>query len=171
MLFYFILCVAVFVWFHREFGVLAAAASVIFMTTSYGSVYLGRSLYGEIPALAYFIIGLILWGRSLGSKAPAASGLWLFPCNTASPMKTPYDGPLLAQAVQIRFQFLNRLTLPIFTGPAPFRHIRRTPVRRPRRTAAAACRRALLRSDSLSTWSIKLNVRLVKKENKYVISY
>lgn len=32
---------------------------------AYGTVYFSRSLYGEAPALMFFLIGLILWGRSI----------------------------------------------------------------------------------------------------------
>lgn len=47
-------------------GVLASAA----MFLAPGSLYLSRTLYGEAPALALLIAGLLLWSRALESPRP-----------------------------------------------------------------------------------------------------
>ncbi len=69
---YLILCVLVFLVMRRPFGPTAAACAVLMMTMAFGSVYLARSLYGEVPALMYLLAGLWCWGRGLDSKKGVA---------------------------------------------------------------------------------------------------
>ena len=69
---YLILCVLVFLVMRRPFGPTAAACATLMMTMAFGSVYLARSLYGEVPALMYLLAGLWCWGRALDSEKGAA---------------------------------------------------------------------------------------------------
>lgn len=69
---YLVLCALVFFLVRRPFGDTAAAAGVLMMTMAFGSVYLARSLYGEVPALMFFMAGLLCWGRGLDSEKSAA---------------------------------------------------------------------------------------------------
>ncbi|MCH8037940.1 MAG: glycosyltransferase family 39 protein [Proteobacteria bacterium] len=78
-LFYFALCAFVFLLMRRPFGPTPAAGAVLMMTMAFGSVYLARSLYGEVPALMFLLAGLWCWGRALDSvksvALPLAAGL------------------------------------------------------------------------------------------------
>ncbi len=62
-----ILCVASFFLLRPVFGAPSAVAGILCLVTSFGSVYLGRSLYGEVPALLYFVAGLLLWRKALAT--------------------------------------------------------------------------------------------------------
>ncbi len=72
---YLILCVFVFLVMGRPFGPTAAACAVLMMTMAFGSVYLARSLYGEVPGLMYLLAGLWCWGRGIDSEKGAAMPL------------------------------------------------------------------------------------------------
>lgn len=67
-LFFLALCGAVYGFCKPLFGAAAAIGAVFMATMALMSVYLGRSLYGEAPALLFFIVGLILWRRALTDK-------------------------------------------------------------------------------------------------------
>jgi Dolichyl-phosphate-mannose-protein mannosyltransferase len=49
----------------------AAPAAAGLLIASFGSVYLSRSLYGEVPALAYLVWGLVAWHRALANSKPS----------------------------------------------------------------------------------------------------
>ena len=53
-------------------GAPAALLGGIFLLAAWGSIYLGRTVYGEVPALTFFVAGLLCWRRSLRAKP------WLF---------------------------------------------------------------------------------------------
>lgn len=53
----------------------AAVAGVLFVVMAFSSVYLGRTLYGEAPALCYLVWGLLLWRRSLATRSWNAWGV------------------------------------------------------------------------------------------------
>jgi len=44
------------------------------MAMGFGSVYLGRTLYGEVPALAFLLTGLLLWRRAIQGPKPGRDG-------------------------------------------------------------------------------------------------
>lgn len=63
-------------WGRRE-----AVLSVAITTLSFGTIYLARSLYGEVPALMFLVWSMVCWGRSFhsdrGNALAVASGvLW-----------------------------------------------------------------------------------------------
>ena len=65
--FYLLLNVMVWLLMRPAAGNSAALMSIVFLAGAFGSVYLGRTLYGEVPALAFFIAGLIVWRRALNT--------------------------------------------------------------------------------------------------------
>lgn len=58
-------CAAVFFLFLPAFGRQAAAGAVALTFIGFGTIYLARSLYGEIPAFFYFVSGLLAWRASI----------------------------------------------------------------------------------------------------------
>ncbi|MFO7976816.1 MAG: glycosyltransferase family 39 protein [Candidatus Hydrogenedentota bacterium] len=74
-LFFLALCVVVFFLLRPRFGDTAAGAGVVLLTGAFGSVYLARSLYGEVPALFYAVAALLLWKRSLEKPETYFAGL------------------------------------------------------------------------------------------------
>lgn len=72
---YVLLCVAMYLLLRGHFGGNPAAVSILLMTGSFGSIYLGRTLYGEVPALAWFACGLWLWRRALNANSLGAAAL------------------------------------------------------------------------------------------------
>lgn len=73
--FYLALCTGVYFLFAPAFGRAAAATAVLLMTTAFGTVYFARSVYGEVPALAFFVFGLILWRAALAAPRPVPASL------------------------------------------------------------------------------------------------
>lgn len=65
-------CVVLFALLKPAMGAGGAAIAVFFMTCSFGSVYLGRTLYGEAPGLTWMGVGLLAWRRAM--KTPAGIG-------------------------------------------------------------------------------------------------
>ncbi len=65
VLYYLLLCAALFFLARSVLGPAATLAGILVMTASFGSTYLARTLYGEAPALTFLAIGLILWRRGL----------------------------------------------------------------------------------------------------------
>jgi 4-amino-4-deoxy-L-arabinose transferase-like glycosyltransferase len=74
-IYFLLLCLAIVALLerHRESGV--AALSVLFMTATFGSVYLGRTLYGEVPALFFLVAGLLCWRHALDGQAGFTLGV------------------------------------------------------------------------------------------------
>ncbi|MCH7958508.1 MAG: glycosyltransferase family 39 protein [Candidatus Hydrogenedentes bacterium] len=62
---YLVLCVLIFICFRSSFGDLAALFAVVMTTLSFGSIYLARAYYGEVPAMMFFMGGLLLWRHSI----------------------------------------------------------------------------------------------------------
>lgn len=54
--------------FSPWLGPTPAVLGGVFLLTAWGSIYLGRSVYGEAPALMFFIAALLLWRRSLNHR-------------------------------------------------------------------------------------------------------
>ena len=73
--FFLALCVAAFAFLRPVFGPQAAVAGLTLAVLAPGSIYLGRSVYGEVPALLFLLTGLMLWRRALAQKWGWASGL------------------------------------------------------------------------------------------------
>lgn len=65
VLYYLILCAALFFLARSVLGPAATLAGLLVMTASFGSTYLARTLYGEVPGLTFLALGLILWRRGL----------------------------------------------------------------------------------------------------------
>lgn len=60
-----LMALGVFAFVRRHWGATAACVSVVMLTLSSGTVYLGRSLYGEVPALMFFVWSMVCWDRTL----------------------------------------------------------------------------------------------------------
>jgi 4-amino-4-deoxy-L-arabinose transferase-like glycosyltransferase len=66
MAFYMLLFVcAVYALFVNTFGHYPALVAALAAGLGHGSIYLGRTLYGEAPALAWFCVGLLCWRAAL----------------------------------------------------------------------------------------------------------
>ncbi len=59
---------AVYFFLRPVFGGRSAAAAALLSTLAEGSIYLGRTLYGEIPALLFGLLGLIAWRRAMANR-------------------------------------------------------------------------------------------------------
>jgi 4-amino-4-deoxy-L-arabinose transferase-like glycosyltransferase len=64
--FYLLLCGAAYALMRGPFCGKGAAGGVLFMSLAPMSPYLSRSLYGEVPALAFFMVSLWAWRKALG---------------------------------------------------------------------------------------------------------
>lgn len=65
------LCVAVWFLIAPVFGPAAGTGAAMFMTVAYSSLYLGRTLYGEVPGFFFLVVGLVFWRRALGASRVA----------------------------------------------------------------------------------------------------
>jgi len=74
-LYFILLLAALYAFLIPRLKPAAAAMGVVLVTLAFGSVYLGRTLYGEVPALAWTVLGLLLWRKALGREAGTAWGL------------------------------------------------------------------------------------------------
>lgn len=68
--FFLLLCVAAYGFWRPVGGGPAGVCAVFLVIAATGSVYLGRSLYGEVPALMFFLTGLVCWRRALMGPPP-----------------------------------------------------------------------------------------------------
>ena len=68
-----VLCVALFVLLRPIIGARSAALGVVLMTFAFGSVYLARALYGEVPALFYITLALMRGARRSREHARSAT--------------------------------------------------------------------------------------------------
>ncbi len=59
------LIVLVYFVFLPLFGARASGLASFFALAAFGTLYLARSLYGEVPALAFVLLGLLAWRRGL----------------------------------------------------------------------------------------------------------
>jgi 4-amino-4-deoxy-L-arabinose transferase-like glycosyltransferase len=69
-LYFLSLCALLFFLINPIAGPVPAAVGVACMLCGFGSIYLGRTLYGEVPALAFIAAGLLAWRRGLRDNAP-----------------------------------------------------------------------------------------------------
>lgn len=65
---YLLLALGVFCFIRRHWDTTAALVSLITMTFTFGSIYLARSLYGEVSALMFLVWSMHLWGKSFDSS-------------------------------------------------------------------------------------------------------
>jgi 4-amino-4-deoxy-L-arabinose transferase-like glycosyltransferase len=66
--FYLLLCATLFALFRPIFGAPQSLVGLLVMMASFGSSYLGRTLYGEAPALMFFCLGLIFWRKGFDAS-------------------------------------------------------------------------------------------------------
>ena len=62
--YYILLCLGLFLIFLPT-GPVPATLGILLATVGYGTIYLGRTLYGEVPALAFVVWGLLAWRHAL----------------------------------------------------------------------------------------------------------
>lgn len=65
VVFFLALCFATYAFTRGLFGVGAGLVSVPLLVGTYSSVYLGRTLYGEVPAHLFLLLALLAWGKAL----------------------------------------------------------------------------------------------------------
>lgn len=58
------LCI-LYLLFCDHFGQVPALSAVLAAGLGHSSIYLGRTVYGEVPALAWFVIGLLCWRAAI----------------------------------------------------------------------------------------------------------
>jgi len=66
---YLFLTVATYLLVRRNFGELPAFASVSILLAAPGSLYLSRTLYGEVPALSFLLLGTLVWQTALERRS------------------------------------------------------------------------------------------------------
>ena len=69
MAFFVGLCLATWAFTRGLFGHRASLASVALLLGTYSSIYLGRTLYGEVPAYLFLLLGLLAWRRALAPSS------------------------------------------------------------------------------------------------------
>jgi len=57
------------------FGTWPGVAATALLLGTFSSIYLGRTLYGEVPAYAWLLLGLLAWQRALGQPGASAWGV------------------------------------------------------------------------------------------------
>lgn len=72
--FYVALLLAAYALFLPLFDGVKSVFAVLFLSTALGTLYLGRTLYGEIPALLFITLGLLSWRQALRREG---GYLWL----------------------------------------------------------------------------------------------
>ena len=100
---------ALYAYIRSLFDDFTAALSALLATMTFSSIYLGRTLYGEVPALFYFLIGLGLWraallgrGTILSLFAGIALGLAILTKTIMILCAFPFLGALLYDRLTIR---------------------------------------------------------------------
>ena len=61
--------VVLYFLFAEVWGRAAGTLAALMPLGAFGTVYLARTLYGEVPALTFLLVGLLLWRRSIGSSS------------------------------------------------------------------------------------------------------
>lgn len=62
-----LLALGAYYFIRRYWNPTAALLSTLTLTFTFGSLYLARSLYGEVPALMFFLWSMVCWGKSFDS--------------------------------------------------------------------------------------------------------
>ncbi len=73
--FFLMLCLAGFQFCRMLYGAWSGVAAVAFLLATFSSIYLGRTVYGEVPAFAFLLCGLITWHRALALPGWSGWGL------------------------------------------------------------------------------------------------
>ena len=73
--FYLLFSAAAYAFMRPLFGAPSAITSIMAVAASVGSVYLARTLYGEVPALAFLVAALLFWRLSIAGHAPLWTAL------------------------------------------------------------------------------------------------
>lgn len=68
-----VLCLAAYALCLPVFGARSSALSILMMFMALNTIYLARTVYGEVPAFLFFISGLVLWSRSLDGRSVVGS--------------------------------------------------------------------------------------------------
>ncbi len=63
------LCIVLFLLCRKTFGTTEAVAAAFFAPMAFSTIYLSRALYGEVPALFWFLTGLLLWRTAMDRAA------------------------------------------------------------------------------------------------------
>ncbi len=66
-LYFLVFCGAAYGFVQPIFGRAAALLSLFLVPMAFSSIYLGRTLYGEVPAWCFFLWGLCVWRKALAS--------------------------------------------------------------------------------------------------------
>jgi len=90
------------------------------------TMFFGRSVYGEVPALAFFFLGSYLWFRSLDDKGPAlliaasiCFGLASLTKDVFAPMLTAlFGGMYVLDRMKSRHLQLRQVVLPVVASAA-----------------------------------------------------
>jgi len=75
-LYYLALCMALYLLFKPVFGPAAAISGLFMLQCAFGTVYLARTLYGEVPALFYLCLSLLLWRCALARQGASWWGFF-----------------------------------------------------------------------------------------------
>jgi hypothetical protein len=76
IVFFFIaLCLAAFQFNRARHDVWTGIATVALLFGAFSSIYLGRTVYGEVPAFLYLLLGLLAWQQALSPSAPGRWGI------------------------------------------------------------------------------------------------
>lgn len=75
VVFFLLLCAGAFLFVRERHGPWAGIAAVCLLFGTFSSIYLGRTLYGEVPALAYLLFGLLAWQRALARPGWSGWGM------------------------------------------------------------------------------------------------
>lgn len=70
-----LLSVGAFFLAWRTFGPGAAVMAVLLTPAAFSTIYLARALYGEVPALAWWVWGLLCWRRAVEKPGDIRVGL------------------------------------------------------------------------------------------------
>ena len=71
--YYLLLCIGLFLLFLPS-GPLPVTCGILLATFGYGTIYLGRTFYGEIPALTFLVWGLLAWRHAFSTGNPCFWG-------------------------------------------------------------------------------------------------
>lgn len=74
--FYIGLSVATFFFTRSLFGIRAGLVSMGLLLGTYSSIYLGRTLYGEVPAYFFLLLGMMAWRRALWAGRNTSPARW-----------------------------------------------------------------------------------------------
>ncbi len=61
-------------WLFAPWGRAPATIAALATLGASGTIYLGRTLYGEVPALTFLVFGLVVWRRGLATRSAVVCG-------------------------------------------------------------------------------------------------